>query len=180
MNKSLHAELWEDSLPSGDITDIDNIRDSALLLAMITATNQRLPRFCKPATIARMGSVSVALEELEIVAASDALHPASGLPERFFFGMGREDELYVSGTIEGPQVYGVPFVGYIETCDDLRRKGYASRILPILHSVSQHLYDCPLSSGPSYYLSNDGQALQASQARVHGLRQNHLGFIVGK
>lgn len=167
-------------LPGHDIDDIPAVLNNPLLKQVIEGSYERI---CMPYShreLEKAGSVAIGLGGCSLVVGGSEPDPETRLPKRLFFGAGMEGEpLRVFGTLEGTQAYGAPFVGYIETRQDLRRQGLASKVLPVLNIVTESVYGQKLTSGPAYYLSDDGRQLHDYLAQDKVLRVNSLGFTEG-
>lgn len=93
-----------------------------------------------------------------------------GLPYTvYLLGKNPLRELVSFGAIHGTHHYPQPFVGYIETPEGVRRQGHAERLLGIMARVSDIIFDEPLTSGPGFYINEDGFLLFDGLAKKHGL-----------
>lgn len=180
VRKFLTSEALHPVLPDHDIDDVPLVLKNPLLTQVIEDSYRRISMPYSHRELERSGSVAIELDDLSLVVGGSEPHPETGFPKRLFFGAGVEDEpLRVFGTIEGTQAYGVPFVGFIETRSDLRRQGLASVVLPLLNAVTESVYGEALTSGPEYYLSDDGRQLTDKLSRDYQLGINDQGFAEG-
>ncbi len=178
MTRSLSGDVLHNLMPDYDIADIAHVADNEQMQQVVTQTNLRVPKLCNSRELETYGCVSVTMDPLTLAVGAAEPHTTFKLPRRLFFGAGRDgEELEVSGTIEGVHVFGVPFLGYIETREDRRGEGVASSILPILNLIAESVYGSALTSGPADYINDNGNGLLGRLISDHSLRTNELGFV---
>ncbi|MDB5169352.1 MAG: hypothetical protein JWO41_708 [Candidatus Saccharibacteria bacterium] len=176
----LSADRLSDLPESYTAFDVVELKRDALVQGVVQAIDTKVPKLCSVRELQEAGTVRIETAGFAVIVAASKNNDETHRPARLFYGAGTDTEILdVYGAVEGTQAYGFPFIGYIETRQEVRLMGLAKKVLPVLNNVTRAVYGMPLTSGPQYYFSEDGAALCENIEASFNLSRNHNGFVEG-
>lgn len=181
-NKNIDKSIVQLLLPEGGTVVDTEIYNDPMFESMSDLANRRVYRSLSLRDIENNGHFGVITSDPKtrfIIGMTDS-HFRTDLTSKVHLASGNEDGLSTYAVLEGPQAYGSPFVGWIETLPGHERQGKALGMLAMMNAVSKAVYDQEVTSGPQSYLRPDGLALQAYVKDKFSLPTNEEGYVVGK